>query len=147
VTAFDGASGETDWSRDIGAFAAVHALGDGDGDGEQEVYATARDGVLRALNAETGETEWTTTLTTADVQMTPPPAMGDVDGDGDPELVAPSNDGVVNVVDPADGSVLATHEREATINTHPDLADTDDDGDPEAFVMYADGRVAGFDFE
>ncbi len=146
VTAFDGASGETEWSRDLGAFAAVHALGDGDGDGDPEVYATARDGVLRALAGADGETEWTTALTAADVQMMPPPAMGDVDGDGDPELVAPSNDGVVSVVDPDSGAVLVSHEREATVYTRPVLTDTDGDGDVEAYVVYADGRIGGFDF-
>jgi outer membrane protein assembly factor BamB len=148
VSVVDGATAEREWTRDLGTFAAVHALGDGDRDGDSEVYAVAADGVLRSLDGVTGRTEWTTRLTTRSVQMTPPPALGDVDGDGEPELVAVSNDGIVSVVDPTSGEVLATHERdgEARIYTHPELEDTDGDGREEAFVMYADGRVIAFEF-
>jgi outer membrane protein assembly factor BamB len=148
VSMVDGATGERVWTREFGAFAAVHAFGDGDGDGDPEVYAVAKDGDLRSVDGATGRTEWTTTLTTASVQMMPPPALGDVDGDGDAELLAVTNDGIVSAVDPVSGEVLATHERdgEARIYTHPELADTDDDGREEAFVMYADGRVFAFEF-
>jgi len=148
ISMVDGATGDREWTRDLGEFAAVHALGDGDGDGDPEVYAVAADGDLRSLDAATGRTEWTTTLTTAAVQMTPPPALGDVDGDGSSELVAVTNDGIVSVVDPVSGEVLATHERDgdAMIHTHPELEDTDGDGREEAFVMYADGRVIAFEF-
>jgi outer membrane protein assembly factor BamB len=143
----DGASREREWSRNLGSYAAVHAFGDGDDDGTSEVYAVAKDGKLRSLDTTTGETEWTTTLTTGDVQMMPPPALGDVDGDGDPELVAVTNDGIVSVVNPESGTVLERFERVAPIYTHPRLADIEGDGDLEAFVMYADGRVVAFDFE
>jgi outer membrane protein assembly factor BamB len=145
VSAIDGASGEREWTRQFGAFAAVKALGDGDGDGQIEVYAVARDGVLRSLDGATGATEWTTTLTTGDVQMTPPPAMGDLDGDGEPELLAVTNDGIVSALDPASGEVLSTYERDVAILADPTLADTDGDGVPEAFVIYADGRVVALD--
>lgn len=146
VSTIDGATGEREWTRDFGRYAAVHAFGDGDGDGDPEVYAVAKDGKLRSLDAATGETEWTTTLTTADVQMTPPPAMGDVDGDGDPELVAVTNDGIVAVVDPESGAIRGTYERDAAIYTHPRLADLDGDGDAEAYVMYSEGRVVALEF-
>lgn len=147
VAAVDGATGDRVWSRDFGQLAAVHAVGDGDGDGTPEVYATAKDGRLRSLNGRTGETEWTTTLTTADVPMTPPPAMGDLDGDGRPELVAVTNDGVVSVVDPETGAVLDSYERSVPIYTNPEIADVDGDGDGEAFVVYGDGRVVALDYE
>ncbi|WP_435179650.1 FG-GAP-like repeat-containing protein [Halorussus sp. AFM4] len=141
VTAFDGRSGRIEWEHDFGRLAAVRALGDGDGDGAPEVYAVARDGKLRSVDAASGTVEWTTALTTADVQMTPPPSLGDLDGDGSPELVAVANDGTVAVVDPTDGDVLARHERDVPIFTYPVLADVDADGRPEALVMYGDGRV------
>lgn len=141
VTAFDGANGEVEWSRDFGRFAAVHAFGDGDGDGDPEVYATARDGKLRSLDAASGEIEWTTALSTGDVQMTPPPALGDIDGDGAPEVVAASNDGAVAVVDPESGEVVARYERDAPIYTYPVLEDVDGDGRQEILMMYGDGRV------
>ncbi|AHG03616.1 hypothetical protein HALDL1_08405 [Halobacterium sp. DL1] len=141
VVAVDGRTGRAEWTREFEALAAVRAVGDGDDDGTLEVYATAADGVLRNLDAESGETEWTTTLTTADVQMMPPPVLGDVDGDGDRELVATTNDGMVKVVSPSDGQVVATYSRDVVVYTHPRLADTDGDGAAEIYVMYADGRV------
>jgi outer membrane protein assembly factor BamB len=144
VAMIDG-DGRTIWQRDFGSLAAVHNVTDGDRDGDSEVYAVDESGVLTALTATTGETEWTTTLTSADVQMMPPPDVGDVDGDDRPEIVAVTNDGRVSVVDPRWGAVLTTHEREASIFTHPVLADVDGDGAGEVFVMYADGRVARFD--
>jgi len=146
VAAVDG-NGTVEWSRDLGSFAAVNAVGDGDGDGTREVYAVANDGVLRSLDARTGETEWSTTLTSATVSMMPPPSLGDVDGDGEPELVAVSNDGLVSLVDPRSGEIRSTYERADAIFTHPTLADVDGDGDVEAFVIYGSGRVVALDFE
>lgn len=146
VTLVEGATGDRVWTRDFGRFAAVKAFGDGDQDGAPEVYAVARDGVLRSLDARTGATEWTTTLTTADVQMMPPPVFGDVVGDDAPELVAATNDGIVAVIDPTTGDVVGSYARDGAIYTQPELADIDGDGDLEAFVMYGNGRVLALDF-
>ena len=145
VAMVDG-DGRVVWDRDLGSFAAVDAMVDGDDDGSKEVYAVAKDGTLSSLDAETGETEWETTLTTETVQMMPPPAAGDIDGDGSAELVAPAHDGSVSVVDPVTGDVSARYERAGVIYTHPALADVDGDGDAEAFVTYGRGRVVGLDF-
>ena len=150
-----GTDGSVAWSRDLGELAAVHAVGDGDGDGDQEVYAVAKDGVLRALSARTGETDWETTLPGGEAQFAPPPVMGDVDGDGDPELVTVTNGGTVSVLDPADGSTLATYERPrplwefgepVPVWERPTLADVDEDGAAEVYVMYGDGRVAALEY-
>ncbi|NHN58101.1 MULTISPECIES: PQQ-binding-like beta-propeller repeat protein [Halorussus] len=141
VAMFDGTDGRVEWERDFGRLAAVRALGDGDGDGAPEVYAVARDGKLRSIAVATGDVEWTTTLTTADVQMMPPPSLGDVDGDDSPELVAATNDGTVAVVDPVGGDVVARYERDVPVFAPPTLADVDADGRSEAFVIYGDGRV------
>lgn len=119
VAAFDGASGTLEWRRDLGAYAAVRAVGDADRDGVTEVYATARDGGLRALAGTDGSVEWNATLTAADVRMTPPPILAGVDGDRTEELVAATNDGRVRVVDPDDGTVLASYRRPVPIYTHP----------------------------
>ncbi|EMA45342.1 outer membrane protein assembly factor BamB family protein [Halococcus saccharolyticus] len=146
VTAIDGERGAVQWQRDFGEFAAVHTLGDGDGDGDPEVYAVAKDGKLRSLNASDGSTEWTTTLTTESVQMMPPPVMGDIDNDTDPELVAATNDGVVSVVDPRSGDVLASYERGVPIYVHPTVADTDGDGAAEVYAIYGDGRVVALSY-
>ncbi|WP_132058643.1 outer membrane protein assembly factor BamB family protein [Halorussus amylolyticus] len=145
VVAYE-ADGTRAWSRELGDKAAVHAVGDGDADGDDEVYAVAKDGQLRAIDAATGDVEWTTRLTNDDVNMMPPPELGDVDGDGDPELVAPGNDGTVSVVAPDSGDVLATYERDVPVYKYPVLADLDGDGDDEALVMYGDGRVVALDY-
>lgn len=148
VAAVDGKSGEVQWRQNLGSYAAVHVMGDGDGDGTPEVYAVAKDGGLRSLNASDGTVEWETTLTSTDIPMMPPPSMGDVDGDGAPEIVAVTNDGLVSVVDPGSGEVTATYEREGEvpIYVHPTLADTDGDGTEEIYVIYGDGRVVALSY-
>ena len=149
VAAVDGATGRVEWQRDFGDFAAVHAFGDGDRDGNPEVYAVARDGKLRSLNASAGAVEWTTTLTSADVQMTPPPNMADLDGNGKPEIVAVTNDGLVSVIDPNSGEIKATYEREGEvpIYVHPTVVDTNGNGAAEIYVMYGDGRVVALSYD
>lgn len=146
VVAYTG-DGSVAWRHDFEDYAAVRAFGDGDGDGDSEIYAVAKDGDLRAIDAASGEIEWTTTLTNADVNMMPPPELGDLTGGGAPELVAASNDGSVSVVAPDSGEVLATYERDVPIYKYPVLADLDGDGSDEALVMYGDGRVVALEYE
>ena len=67
VAAVDSATADVEWRRDLGNLAAVHAFGDGDRDGDPEVYAVAKDGKLRSLDARDGTVEWETTLTLADI--------------------------------------------------------------------------------
>lgn len=141
VLVVDGATGDVEFETDVGRFGAVHAFGDGDGDDVTELYVVNRDGVLHAIEVATGETDWETTLTTADVQMMPPPSLGDVDGDDAPELVAPTNDGSVLVLDPETGAVTAQYSRDVPIWTNVRLADLDRDGVQEVYLVYGDGRV------
>jgi outer membrane protein assembly factor BamB len=146
--------GTVSWRRDLGAYAAVRATrdagsrdrsADADADDGGVVYATNRAGDLLALDARSGETLWETTLTDADVQMTPPPSIGDVAGGPAPELVAVTNDGGVHVVDPRDGTMLASGGRSTSIFTHASLVDLDADQAQEIVVTYGDGRIARFD--
>lgn len=146
VVALDGASGDRRWERQFEGFAAVHAVGDGDGDGTAEVYATASDGVVRALSADDGAVAWATNVTDRPVQMMPPPSLGDLDGDNPPELVVAGNRGTVSVLSPDDGAVLATYDRDVRVYARPTLADLDGDDRPEIVVMYGDGRVAALDY-
>lgn len=146
VVVLDGEHGSVQWQRDLGDLAAVHAFGDGDGDGIPEVYAVAKDGVLRAFTATNGTVEWTTRLTTEEVQMTPPPSMGDIDGDGAPELVAVTNNGIVSVVDAKSGDILASYEREVPIYAHPTVTNTDADEAAEIYVIYGDGRIVALSY-
>ena len=147
VIAVDGQTGDVEWRQQFDRLAAVYAFGDGDGDGQAEVYAVAKDGKVRAITASTGEIEWTTTLTTEDVQMTPPPALDDLDGDGDPELVAVSQDGTVSVVNPNSGEIVDSYQRDVPIWMRPTLADLNDDGTQEILVTYGDGRVVALSFD
>lgn len=147
VVAVDGQTGDVEWIQQYNALAAVYAFGDGDGDRQAEIYAVARDGKLRALDASDGTVEWTTTLTTEDVQMTPPPALGDLDGDGTPELAAVSQDGVVSVINPKSGEIIDSYKRDVAIWMWPTLADLDDDGGDEILVVYGDGRVVALSFD
>ena len=147
VIAVDGRTGIIEWQQDFTSMAAVYAFGDGDGDGQAEVYAVAFDAKLRALDASDGTVEWTTTLTTDDVQMTPPPALGDLDGDGEPELVAVSQDGVVSVVNPKSGEIIDSYTRDVPIWMRPTLANLDGDEALEILVVYGDGRVVALSFE
>jgi len=101
------------------------------------VYAANQTGTLFALDGRTGRVEWSRELTDGDTQMTPPP----VAGDGTRELVAVTNDELVRVVDPADGTVLATYRRDAAVYTHTTLADTDGDGRQEVYVLDGDGTA------
>lgn len=146
VAVLDGRDGAVQWRRDLGTLAAVHAVGDGDGDGDPEVYAVAGDAVLRSFAGADGAVEWTTTLTTEQVQMTPPPSLGDVDGDGREELVAVTNNGIVSVVDPGSGDVVDSYRREVPIWVHPTIADVTGDGTSEVLVMYGDGRVVSLSY-
>ena len=147
IVAVDGQTGGIEWEREYNDLAAVYAFGDGDGDGQAEVYAVARYGKLRALNASDGTVEWTTTLTTEDVQMTPPPALGDLNGDGELELVAVSQDGVVSVINPKSGEIIDSYERDVPIWMRPTLANLDDDDALEVLVTYGDGRVVALSFD
>jgi outer membrane protein assembly factor BamB len=133
------------WRTEFDRLTAVHTIHDGDDDGQSEVYVTDASGTLRSLDAATGAVEWTTTLTSTEVQMTPPAVLGDVDGDGDPSLVVAGNDGTVSVVDPATGAVRLTATRNARSFTHATLADVDDDGREEIFVIFDDGTVQRLD--
>mgnify|MGYP006281333851 FL=1 len=156
VYAVDGATGEVEWSRDVGSLASVGGFGDGDGDGASEVYVADNSGTVRALDAASGEVEWTTRVTDEAVQMMPPPSLGDTDGDDAPDLVVPAHDGSVTKLDPVDGTVQARYERPATpaetdagidrLFGRATLGDVDGDGDDDAVVVYADGTVVALDF-
>lgn len=153
VTVIDGKTGKAQWSKSFDGMAAVKSIGDGDGDGKVEVYASGLHeqgdtevGKLRALDASDGSVEWTTTLTTEDVQTMPPPILGDLNGDGKKELVAVTETGSVSVINPDTGSVLASYERSVPIWTHVKLADIDDDGNSEILAVYGDGRVVALDY-
>lgn len=146
VRAYDGASGETAWTREL-INGRLRAAADADGDGTVELFVGRVGGELLALDARTGETEWSTTLSgSADASLVPP-VLGDVTGDGRAEVVAVTTGGSVVVVDPGSGAELARYERDVPVWTFATLVDIDDDGRLEILVRYGDGRVVALDLE
>jgi outer membrane protein assembly factor BamB len=146
VVALAGDTGTVLWRWRPTAVPTLHQIGDGDGDGTMEVYVATNAGRVYALNARTGTVEWRTTLTTAQMNMMPPPTLGDLDGDETLELVAVTNTGLVSVIDPKSGEILASYRREVAIWTFPTVADIDGDTQEEILVMYGDGRVVALSY-
>lgn len=145
VQAFDGATGELLWQRNVTS-GRIRDVTDADGDGTPEVYVGRVGGEVVALDADTGETEWSTTMAVGERVIVPPPVTGDVDGDGRAEVVAASEAGRVAVLDAATGEELATFQRDVPVWTFVTQADLDGDGDAEILVRYGDGRVAALDY-
>ncbi len=165
VRALDGADGRVEWTTNLSGTPVVRTVADGDvcesrrdsqanrntqcsgdGDGQAEAYVGFSENRVAALDARTGEVEWTTQLSADSRLNAPGPVLGDVDGDGTRELAVAAHDGVVSVLDPATGEQLATYDRDVPIWTHLTLADLDADGDSEILVRYGDGRVVALDY-
>jgi outer membrane protein assembly factor BamB len=146
VRAYDGADGAREWNRTL-SNARIRAAADADGDGTVELYAGRVGGEVLALDAATGRTEWTTSVSRTDGVLVPPPALGDVDGDGDPEVLAVAESGTASVLAADSGTELATYRRTVPLWTFASTAHLDDDGVPEILLRYGDGRVVGLDYE
>lgn len=139
------ATGDIVWTRSLPDLTATGAvLTDETGTG---VFVTAADGAVRRLDAATGETMWRTAVANDAVQMMPPPVASDVTGDGQSEVVVAAHDGTLAVVDPADGSTIASSTHDGTVFATPVAVDVDDDPQDEVFVLYADGTVRRFDYD
>jgi outer membrane protein assembly factor BamB len=145
VRAYDGRTGAVEWGRDL-TNARFRTAADGDGDGTVELYVGRVGGSVLALDARTGETEWSTTVSGSGDTIVPPPVLGDVDGDGGPEVVATLDSGTVAVLDAGSGRELAAYSREVPVWTFPTVDDVDDDGSAEILVRYGDGRVVALDY-
>jgi hypothetical protein len=133
------------WERDLSNSRFKTAV-DGDGDGTVELYVGQIGGRLLSLDAATGETEWSTRLSTNDKAMVQPPVLANVDGEAGPEVVSVLETGTVVVVDPKSGAEQARYERDVSVWTAPSVADIDGDGFDEIIVRYGDGRVVRLDY-
>lgn len=146
IRAYDGASGSHEWTRSL-SNARLHAAADADADGTVELYVGRIGGELLALNAGTGETEWSTSISRSDDRRVVAPVLGDVNADGESEVITATETGSVVVLDAGSGSELARYERNVPIWTFVTPADVDDDGSAEVLVRYGDGRVVALDYE
>ena len=155
------ATGDIEWFRNGTATYLTAADADGDDalevftagtlsitsyDGTVELFVGKVGGDVLALDAATGDTEWSTSIASGDSTIVSPPVLGDVDGDDTSEVIAVSEDGRVAVLDADGGSVLARYERNVPILTFATTADIDDDGREEILVRYGDGRVVALDY-
>ncbi len=146
VRAYDGADGDTEWTRDLGA-ARVRTALDGDDDGTTELYLGRGGEGFLALDGSSGETEWETTATDADGTAVPAPVAADLDGDGGAEIVGVLSTGAVVALDPDTGAELARYERDVPVWTFPSPADLDGESGAELLVRYGDGRVVALGYD
>jgi outer membrane protein assembly factor BamB len=140
IRAYDGRTGEREWQRNL-TNARVQAAADADDDGRVELYAGRVGGIFLALDARSGETEWSTTISEGDDTIVPPPVLGDINGDARPELVGVLNSGTVVVLDPTTGTEMAFYERNVPIWTFPSVHEINNNGTEGILVRYGDGRV------
>lgn len=146
IRAIGGKTGDIEWQRNLGGSARIRTAADADGDGTVELFVGQAGGTALALNARTGETEWSTVVSTAEDAALSAPVLGDVDGDAPSEVIAVVSDGTVAVLDASSGSELAAYQREVPIWTFATSADIDDDGRVEILVRYGDGRVVALNY-
>lgn len=144
VRAHDGASGSREWSRSI-TNGRVRTAADADDDGRVELFVGRVGGDILALDARTGETEWSTSVAQEADTIVPPPRLGDTTGDGRPEVIGVTKAGTVVVLDAESGGQLGRYERSVPIWTFATPADIDDDRRDEILVRYGDGRVVALD--
>lgn len=145
VRALDGATGDVQWTRDLESGARIRAAADADDDGTVELFVGLANGQVLALDARTGRTRWTTTVSGEESTLVSP-VLADVDGDGSDEVVAATRGGAVTVMDAGDGAELGRYERSVPVWTFPTPADIDDDGRAEILVIYGDARVVALAF-
>ena len=146
VRAIDGASRERQWRLTLAENARLGTMADADGDGTPQLFLGLSNGTVMATNAETGATEWTTTVSTGDTPVLSSPVLANVDSDARPEVIVVSRTGTVAVLDASTGSELAAYERSVPVWTFPTPVDLDGDGSEEILVRYGDGRVVALSY-
>lgn len=136
----DGRSGDQQWSTEVGDRVAV-----GEAD-QTSVFATAGDGVVRALDLADGDVRWMKQVTDEDVRMTAP-ALGSIARDETTNVAAVAYDGTVAVLDAESGDLLARRRVDAELYTSPVPIDVSGDGRDEVIILYGDGRVAALSYD
>lgn len=146
IRSYDGASGSEEWNRSLSS-GRIRTAADADGDGTAERYVGRVGGEILALDARTGETEGSTSVSGSEDTVVPPPVLGEVNGEGRSEVIAVTTTGSVAVLDAESGAELAGYERTVPIWTFAAPAGTDVDGPTEILVRYGDGRVVVLDYD
>lgn len=144
IRAYGGQSGEETWNRSI-SNGRIHTVADADGDDTPEVSVGRIDSEVLMLDATSGSTEWSTTVSGEDTVVAAP-RVGDVTGDGSPEVLAATKTGTVTALDAKSGAEVAVYERNVPVWTFVTPADIDTDGSDEILVRYGDGRVVALEY-
>lgn len=145
VKAYDGNTGSLEWQRSLDN-SRIHTAADADGDGTVELFVGRTGGDIVAVNANTGDTEWATSIASSDDVRIPAPVLGDVNGDNQSEVIGVTSGGTVTVLDSSSGNERAAYERNVPIRTFATPADIDTDGRDEILVRYGDGRVVALEY-
>jgi len=145
ITVVDGRSGTVQSQLSIPGQTRIADQVTTEGD-RQTIYLGLVGGEVAAVDPQTGEMRWRTTISDAE-QLTPAPRLADVTGDGERELIAAANDGTVAILDPETGEQRGTYERDVLLWAPVATGDVDDDGAAEVIVRYGDGRVVRLDIE
>lgn len=144
VYAFNGESGDTVWTRQIGGVCADNAsksapvLADIDGDGQLEIVARTNEDSLVILKGENGADDVSPRYYLGDADYSRSPCIGDVDQDGDLEIIfqADSTLFVLSSSLTLDASAKIPEARDGVRS--PVLADLNLDGDQEIIVAAGD---------
>lgn len=145
VNTFDGKTGSLDWARSFSGANRIRHTASPDGE-TVRLYVGRVNGEVLALDAQTGDTAWSTTVATGDDATLPPPTVADVTGDGAAEVIAVSNTGRVAVLATGSGAELARYERAVPIWTFATAGSIDTDPQAEILVRYGDGRVVALEY-
>ena len=105
------------------------ALGDVNGDGKEDIVAGRKDGIVYALDADTGDILWECRVLDRLVDFEGMDAA-DLDGDGRAEVVLTTMHGWVYCID-GGGALLWRSKVEDYRPSAPAIADIDSDGEPE----------------
>jgi outer membrane protein assembly factor BamB len=123
--------------HETGATYGIPGYGDVDGDGRMEIVAVPwNDDLLRVLDAETWELEWTVPL---EIGGWVEPKIANVDGKGPPELLLGFNNGMFHVFDGSSGAqVWSKNLGPLKVDHAAAVGDLDGDGRLEAIISTAD---------
>lgn len=136
VEAVDTDDGTTRWERSFGGTTRV-TVSDG------SIYVVDDRGTVRRLTPDDGATQW---KRSSGLESDLPMRVGVVDfADREAAPVALEPDGRIRVLDPADGSTLATHRLDGRLLAPPTTSDLAGDADDEIVVVTGDGRTVALE--
>lgn len=142
VRAVDGGDGSLAWSTEVGEGLLEAHVGGADG---SQLFVSAPDATLRALDVDTGDIRWAETIADDESRMSPPVVASLADGESS-TVVAAGYDGTVTAFDD-EGEMLAREELDTRLYTQPVPVDFTGSGTEDVLVLFGDARVAALSYE